>query len=99
MGINKKSNLKKKNIINFINIKTGLNISYSNKILDNLISVLKESIKKDNIKINNFGTFKLLKKKQRLGRNPKTNEIYNIKARTSLSFIASKKIIKQINND
>ena len=94
MGINKKSNLKKKKIINFINIKTGLNNSYSSKILDNLISVLKESIKKDN-----FGTFKLLKKKQRLGRNPKTNEIYNIKARTSLSFIASKKIIKQINND
>tara|TARA_A100001015_G_C14528999_1_gene533382 strand:- start:317 stop:490 length:174 start_codon:yes stop_codon:yes gene_type:complete len=55
-------------------------------------------IKTKEINIKNFGTFKLINKKERVGRNPKSNEIYTIKARKSLSFKISKKFNAKINN-
>ena len=44
--------------------------------------------------IKNIGSFKVLDKKERLGRNPKTLETFKIKERKSVSFIASKKLTK-----
>ena len=56
------------------------------------------NIKNDNFNLKNFGSFKILNKKARIGRNPKTNEIHEISERKALSFIPSKKLIKKINN-
>ena len=58
------------------------------KFLDSFIDILK---KNKNIKLTNFGSFLLINTPQRIGRNPKTKEEYLIKARTKLSFKASKK--------
>ena len=63
-----------------------------------MIKKLKDLIKIKEINIKNFGTFKIRKKAERLGRNPKNQDSYVIKARNSLSFIASKKINDKINN-
>tara|TARA_X000001036_G_scaffold51290_1_gene40851 strand:- start:993 stop:1292 length:300 start_codon:yes stop_codon:yes gene_type:complete len=93
----KKSQLTKKDISKKINSKIGLSITYTNKITHNLILILKELIKKKEMNIKNFGSFRIIEKKERLGRNPKNKEIYLIKARRSLSFIPSKKIIKSVN--
>ena len=87
----KKSQLTKKDISKKINSKLGLSNSYTEEITNNLI-LIKE------INIKNFGTFKLIDKKERLGRNPKNYEIYTIKARKSLSFKISKKFNAKINN-
>jgi|TARA_B110000444_G_C18485153_1_gene430962 nucleoid DNA-binding protein len=92
----KNSNFTKKNISQKINLKTGLSISYTNEVTDNLISILKILIKNKDLHIKNFATFKILDKKQRLGRNPKSNKIYKISARKSLSFIAAKKLTNKI---
>ena len=40
----------------------------------------------------------IVEKKERYGRNPKTREIYLINSRKSVSFTASKKLIKKINS-
>ena len=92
----KNINFTKKNISQKINLKTGLSISYTNEVTDNLISILKILIKNKDLHIKNFATFKILDKKQRLGRNPKSNKIYKISARKSLSFIAAKKLTNKI---
>ena len=92
----KKNNFTKKNISQKINIKTGLPISYSSEITDNFISILKNLIKNKDLHIKNFATFKILNKNERIGRNPKNNKKYQISARKSLSFIASKKLSDQI---
>mgnify|MGYP006170464091 CR=1 FL=1 len=92
----KNSNFTKKNISQKINLKTGLSISYTNEVTDNLISILKILIKNKDLHIKNFATFKILDKKQRLGRNPKSKKIYKISARKSLSFIAAKKLTNKI---
>ena len=92
----KNSNFTKKNISQKINLKTGLSISYTNEVTDNLISILKILIKNKDLHIKNFSKFKILDKKQRLGRNPKSKKIYKISARKSLSFIAAKKLTNKI---
>ena len=49
------------------------------------------------VKIHNFGTFKLKRKNSRIGRNPKTKENVIIESRNVITFIASSKILKKLN--
>ena len=82
----KKSNLTKKEIVLNIQKKTGLPNIYLTKLVDSFIEILKLSLKEDNLNIKNFGTFKIINKKERLGRNPKNKKIYKVSARKSISF-------------
>ena len=91
------TNLTKQDISKEIHKKLGLSISYTSEIVEDIILILKDLIKLNKINIKNFGTFKILFKKERLGRSPKTKESYVISERKSLSFVASKKLIKDIN--
>tara|TARA_Y100000816_G_scaffold251764_1_gene202412 strand:- start:590 stop:889 length:300 start_codon:yes stop_codon:yes gene_type:complete len=94
----KKDQLTKKDISKKINSKIGLSKAYTNKITDNLINILKSLIKNKEINIKNFASFKIIEKKERVGRNPKNNDTYLIKARKSLSFKISKRLNNKINN-
>ena len=93
-----KTQLTKKDISKKINSKIGLSKSYKNKITDDLILILKDLIKNKEINIKNFGSFKILRKNERIGRNPKSNEKYLIKERKSLSFKISQNLNNRINN-
>ena len=88
----KKKSLTKKAISEKINLKTGLSKLYTEQITDDFIYILKDLIKNKEISIKNFASFKTISKNERIGRNPKNKKIYNINARKSLSFIASKKL-------
>ena len=92
-----KLNLTKKDISKKISKNIGFSYSYSEKVTDDLIKIFKNSIKKGKFNIKNFGTFNIINKKEREGRNPKNNIAYKIKARKSLSFLVSKKLNKKIN--
>ena len=93
----KRFNYTKKDISKNISIKLGLSNSYSSLITDSLIKILKQLVGAETTNIKNFGTFKILKKNERLGRNPKNNVTYIISARKSISFISSKKLSSTIN--
>jgi len=93
---NKSINFTKKDISKKINIKTGLSNQLNLEIIDDLIFLLKRSIKEKELNVKNFGTFRILMKKERLGRNPKNKKIYKISSRKSLSFTTSKKLNKKI---
>ena len=69
-------------------------LTFVNDILDIIIDGLKVD---GFVKIHNFGTFKIKKKKSRIGRNPKTKENVIIKERNVVIFRASKSIINYIN--
>ena len=92
-----KKNLTKHEIRQAIK-KIGFSENYSKKILNDLLDVLSDTVSKKNLYIKNFGKFKIYFKKQRLGRNPKTNEPHIISSRKTLSFLASKKIIDYLNS-
>ena len=93
-----KSNFTKNHLSKLLSEKKGFSKNLSNKLIDDLLEGIILNIKNDNFNLKNFGSFKILNKKARIGRNPKTNEIYEISERKALSFIPSKKLIKKINN-
>ena len=93
----KRINYTKKDISKNLSINIGLSNSYSLKITDSVIQSLKDLIKDESINIKNFGTFRILLKKERLGRNPKDKVIYKISARRTVSFISSKKLNDNLN--
>ena len=97
MPKNIKINFTKKNISKKIELKIGLSNLYINEIIDDFINILKNLGKENQLNVKNFGVFRIINKNERLGRNPKNKKIYKIKARKSLSFIASKKLNKKMN--
>ena len=98
MSIRKINNLTKNNINKKINLKTGLPQEYINNIIEDFILILKSNINNNHVNIKNFGTFKIINKKERLGRNPKNNRIHLITARKMISFVSSKSLNEKINN-
>jgi nucleoid DNA-binding protein len=88
--------LGKKDIVKNISTKTHLSSKESFKILDSFLEILKKN-KNKNIKISNFGSFSLFNSPKRIGRNPRTKEEFEIKARMKLSFKASNKIKSFLN--
>ena len=83
-------NLTRKIISNKIYQTLGCSKNISSSVLDDFIeSIVSGLIKNNKIKISSFGTFKVLNKKERTGRNPKTGVIAKISARKIVNFKAS----------
>lgn len=91
-------NLTRLNFAKDLSKKMGFPISLSNNIVNNLIIVCNELIKNNDLNLKNIGTFKLINKSERLGRNPKTSKEYLISKRKSIRFIVSKNLTKSIND-
>ena len=96
----KRINLTKKEIINSIYMQIGFSKKISETLLEDIFElILKNIIEHKRVKISKFGTFILRKKKQRVGRNPKTKETKIISERDVILFKASKDFKYYINSD
>ena len=91
------NNITKYNFSKNISDKNGFPISLSRKIVDDLFVIFIEMIKNNDLVLKNIGTFKLSKKNERIGRNPKTKEEFLISKRKSIRFIVSKNLTKVLN--
>ena len=87
-----KKTFKKKDIAKYLSKKTGLSINFSKKLVDDFISIILMNIKLGEFYLKNIGTFRVVHKNERMGRNPKTKENFIISSRNTVKFIASKKI-------
>ena len=81
-----------------------MQVGFSKKISENLLEdvlqiLLKKILNEGIVKISNFGTFSLRKKKQRIGRNPKTKELKVISERHVILFKPSKELKLFINKN
>jgi integration host factor subunit alpha len=95
-----RKNLTKKDLINSVYMQIGFSKKISENLLDDILEKLVENLnEKKKIKISNFGTFSLRKKKSRVGRNPKTKEEKIISSRNVVLFKASNDFKKYINNE
>ena len=92
------NNLKKIDFSKNISNKTGFPVSITKKIVDDLIIIIAEMIKNNELVLKNIGTFKLTNKKERIGRNPKTKEEFLVSKRKSIRFVVSKNLSKIIND-
>ena len=92
-------NYTKIDIIKELSKKTGFSNQFSKKLIEDFIIVAIENIKKNKFNLKNIGNFKLIDKKERIGRNPKTKEEFNISSRNVITFKASKLLLKYINKN
>ena len=81
-----------------ISIEFGIAYSTVYKKIDKILEIWGNEIINSNLSINNIGSFNIKKKNERIGRNPKTKEEYNISSRNVVTFKASKILLKFINN-
>ena len=69
----------------------------ANKAIDSLIEGIFKALKKgEKVTFVGFGTFSVVKKKARQGRNPKTGEPITIKARKAAKFKPGAKLVESI---
>tara|TARA_Y100000741_G_scaffold180767_1_gene137427 strand:- start:1298 stop:1594 length:297 start_codon:yes stop_codon:yes gene_type:complete len=93
-------NLTKKEIINSIYMQIGFSKKISTTLLEDVFQIiLKNIISEGKVKIAKFGTFVLRKKKQRIGRNPKTKDEKIISERNVILFKPSKEFKEYINKN
>ena len=79
-------------------MQIGFSKNISETLLEDIFQlILNNLIEHKKLKIAKFGTFELRKKKQRIGRNPKTKERKIISARNVILFKPSKEFKKFIN--
>ena len=93
-----KNKIKKIDLINNLSNQMGFSHNLSKKIINDLIEIIIQNIKSGNLGLKNIGSFNIIKKKERLGRNPKTKEKFIISSRKSVIFKPSKYILNVLNN-
>ncbi len=90
-------NLKKIDIVKNLSASSGFSLNFSKKVINDLIEIININIKSGNLNLKNIGSFKIINKKERIGRNPKTKEKFLISSRKSIIFTTSKKILEKLN--
>ena len=94
-----KKNFTRKDLSYKIYQNLGFSKSYSSTLIDNFFETLiKELLRSNKIKISSFGTFKVINKKKRIGRNPKTKEETIILPRKVVKFTPSLLVKQKLNN-
>ena len=95
----KRDNITKNDVLKEIHSNLGIPIIFLKKILNSILEIIANELNTNNkMKISGFGTFKILNKKSRIGRNPKTGKEYEIKSRKTVVFYPSTKIKNKIND-
>ena len=91
-------NLTKKEIVNSIYMQIGFSKKISENLLEDVFQIILNNLITNNkVKISKFGTFILRKKKERIGRNPKTKVSKVISERNVILFKPSKELKNFIN--
>ena len=95
-----KKNFTRKDLANKIFKKLGFSKRFSSSFIDNFFETLSNQLIKTNTaKISNFGTFKIVTTKERMGRNPKTGVEAKIFSRKVVKFKPSLSFKKKINQN
>jgi len=95
-----KRNFTRKDLSNKIHQSIGFSKNISSKIVDDFFEIIISNlIKANKVKITSLGTFKIVKKKERMGRNPKTKIETKIASRNVVKFIPSAIFKKKLNKN
>jgi len=93
-----KKNFNRKKLAEKIYKNLGFSKNISLSVVDNIFeSLVIGIIQSEKIKISSFGTFSVIKKKERVGRNPKTGIESKIIARKIVKFTPSLKFKREVN--
>ena len=88
----------KAELVKAIKAKAGLSSkAAAENALDSVLQVITKALAKgDKVTFTGFGSFTVVKRKARAGRNPKTGKAIKIPARNSIKFKAGKLLKKAV---
>ena len=90
----------KKDIIDIVSRKTGLNRNHTRAVVECVLDVFMENLANEGrIEIRNFGVFKVKRTPRRMGRNPVTREEAVVPARNIVQFKAGRTMKNLVNAD
>ena len=94
-----KKNFSRKELVNKVYQNLGFSKNFSSILVDDFFKLIVSELKRLNkVKISSFGTFEIVNKNERIGRNPKTKIETKISARKIVRFKRSEIIKKKLNN-
>ena len=92
-------NYTREDIAKTLHNEFGLTKKDCNIFVNDILDIIIEGLNSNGyVKIHNFGSFKVKRKKSRLGRNPKTKQNVMIGERNVLTFKASKNVLRIMNS-
>lgn len=90
--------LTKASVVDYIYEKTDKNRAEIKELVESILDIMKESIKKDHaMLVSGFGKFEAYDKNARKGRNPQTNATITLPARKVVVFRLSRKFRAELN--
>ncbi len=90
--------MNKEELIDVVSTLTDCPKNDCEKVYEALFTVFSNSLKKnENVTIKNFGTFKISKRKARIGRNPATGQELKIDAQKTVRFKISPSLKEKLN--
>jgi len=82
----------KKDLSALLKKELKLSVEVSDSLVDKFFEVIKSTLRsQSSIKLSGFGTFEIIKTKERMGRNPKTMEDFLIPTRNKVRFSLTSK--------
>ena len=92
--------LTKSSMINYLNENIGLSKRECQVFFEVFLELItQELVEEKDVKLVNFGIFKVMKKNARIGRNPKTKEEVMISERNIIKFKPSSFLVNAINSN
>ena len=88
----------KADLVKAIAKDTGLSQKDCEAVVNSLMGNIKKTLKKGgNVTLIGFGSFKVVQRKARKGRNPQTGKEIRIKASKAVKFTTGKKLKESVN--
>ncbi len=90
----------KGDIINIVAEGTGLTKMETSAVVDGFLATVGYALQTgDSVTIRGFGSFRTVKRNERVSRNPKTGKVMHVPERTSPVFKASSDLKRLVNNN
>ena len=90
--------MNKKQLITQLSGSLNLSKADAERTFDSITTIILNELKNDEtVKIAGFGTYKVAKRKARVGRNPRTGESIQISASQKVKFLPAKSLKEMFN--
>ena len=90
--------MNKNELVQKVADSSGISRSDASRAVDSMIDTITQTLAQgDDVRLVNFGTFSVAKRKASTGRNPRTGEPMQIKASTQPKFKAGKALKDAVN--
>ncbi len=90
--------MNKADLVDKITKDSGMTKVEVTKVINSFIDAVKDALKNgDKVTLVGFGTFKIVERKERKGRNPKTGKTITIKAKKVPRFVPGKALKETVN--